>query len=205
LKNPVPGNLPLLNFPEISMWNSWPWGGFGANPLPERFQQLWNSVSDKAAGGYPYSEGIFEDLNKIIYSGFYWDSRKTAMESVREYIAFEFSAEHVETISEAIGIMEKNHGLRKSGGKGTNTKFDVPQTDFGAEKAYRLLKEVDNKLSVRIKNAWRWRILLLRAMFDFEIRISKGLTNEKIKAGLKELTLLYHAEKAEPSVRPPVG
>jgi len=36
----VPGNLPLINFPEISMWGNWLWGGFGAHPLPARFQRL---------------------------------------------------------------------------------------------------------------------------------------------------------------------
>jgi len=202
LKNPVPGNLPLLNFPEISMWGSWPWGGFGANPLPERFQRLWNSVKDKVAGGYPYSEGIFEDINKVIYSQFYWDSRKTAMESIKEYISFEFSPDHVEDINEAIGIIEKNHGLRKASTSGSAKKFNVPKEDYGAEKAYTLLKEVDSKLSDRNKKAWRWRILFLRAMFDYELRLSKGMSNEKIEAGLRELSVMYHADKAEPSVRP---
>jgi len=27
------GGLPLLNFPEISMWGRSPWGGYGFNPL----------------------------------------------------------------------------------------------------------------------------------------------------------------------------
>ncbi len=30
----VPGNLPLLNFPEISMWGNWPWGGGGRQSAP---------------------------------------------------------------------------------------------------------------------------------------------------------------------------
>ena len=34
LEKGVPGGLPLLNFPEISMWGQNPWGGYGANPLP---------------------------------------------------------------------------------------------------------------------------------------------------------------------------
>ena len=34
---------PIVNFPEISMWGLAPWGGFGANPLPERFQRIWDS------------------------------------------------------------------------------------------------------------------------------------------------------------------
>ena len=196
--NPVPGNLPLLNFPEISMWNSWPWGGFGANPLPSRFQRLWDEVKDKAAGGAPYSEGIFEDINKVIYSQFYWSGRKTATETLREYISFEFSYSLADDILEAIDILEKNHGL--SGGP---TKFRVPEEDHGSKKAYELLMSIDRQLSDKTKKGWRWRLLLLRAMFDYELRKNNGIANQTVEAGFGELTALYYAEHADASVRPP--
>jgi len=197
-KNPVPGNLPLLNFPEISMWNSHPWGGFGANPLPSRFQRLWDEVKDKSAGGAPYSEGIFEDINKVIYSQFYWSGRKTAKETLREYVSFEFSDNLAYDILEAIDILEKNHGL-----KGGPAKFDVPKVDHGSRKAYALLMRVDRHLSDTIKKGWRWRILILRAMFDYELRKSGGKPNEAIEAGFRELMAIYYAENADTSVRPP--
>ncbi len=203
LTNPVPGNLPLLNFPEISMWGSSPWGGFGANPLPERFQNLWNSVKDKVAGGYPYSEGIFEDINKVIYSRFYWNSRQTALETLKEYVSFEFSAEDAEAIVSAILILEKNHGLNRTGRSEQGKKFRTPAVDHCAEKAYQLLTKVDARLDERTRSAWRWRILLLRAMFDDELRKTNGKTNAKIEEGLKELGRLYYADKAESPVRPP--
>ncbi len=202
LSNPVPGNLPLLNFPEISMWNSSPWGGFGANPLPERFQNLWNSVKDKVAGGYPYSEGIFEDINKVIYSGFYWNSRQTALETLKEYVSFEFSAEDAESIVNAILILEKNHGLKRAGRSKDGKKFNFPDIDNGAEKAYQILSKADARMDAGTRNSWRWRILLFRAMLDAEIRKTNGKTNEKIEAGLKELGQLYFADKAESPVRP---
>ena len=197
-KNPVPGNLPLLNFPEISMWNSHPWGGFGANPLPSRFQWLWDEVKDKSAGGAPYSAGIFEDINKVIYSQFYWSGRKTAKETLREYVSFEFSDNLAYDILEAIDILEKNHGL-----KGGPAKFDVPKVDHGSRKAYELLMRVDRHLSDAIKKGWRWRILILRAMFDYELRKSGGKPNEAIEAGFRELMAIYYAENADTSVRPP--
>jgi hypothetical protein len=197
-ENPVPGNLPLLNFPEISMWESSPWGGFGANPLPARFQRLWDEVQDKVAGGAPYSEGIFEDINKVIYSQFYWSGRRTATEILREYISFEFSYILADDISEAIDILEKNHGL-----KGGPTKFNVPAEDHGAKKAYELLINVDRNLSDAVKKGWRWRILLLRAMFDYELRKSGGTPNEVVEAGFRELTVMYYAQNADSSVRPP--
>lgn len=204
LNNPVPGDLPLLNFPEISMWGSWPWGGFGANPLPSRFQHLWNSVNDKVAGGYPYSEGLFDDLNKVIYSQFYWDSRKPAVQSAQEYVAYEFSAAHADKIMESLHIMEKNHGLSTYRAKDGSTQFKVPQVDHGAKRANQLLTDVDHTLPDPIRTSWRWRILRLRAMFDYELRLSTRANNEKLIMGFQELSAIYSAKNADANVRPPL-
>ena len=51
LEHGVPGSLPLLNFPEISMYGRTPWGGYGANPLPARLASLWKQTQGKLAGG----------------------------------------------------------------------------------------------------------------------------------------------------------
>ncbi|MBE9601896.1 hypothetical protein [Pedobacter sp. MC2016-24] len=207
MNNPVPGNLPLLNFPEISMWNSWPWGGFGANPLPQRFQDLWSPIKDQVAGGYLYSEGLFEDLNKVLYSRFYWDSQEPVGVALREYVAFNFSIDHADRIIEAIHIMEKNHGLNMVNNelvKNAPTRFTVPENDFGAKRAYQLLSDIDLDLPRNVKTSWRWRILMLRAMFDVEFRLSKGVENPKIIAGFKELGQIYSSKKANIHVRPPL-
>ncbi|MBQ9393067.1 MAG: hypothetical protein IJU18_03635, partial [Oscillospiraceae bacterium] len=45
---------PIVNFPEISMWGLFPWGGFGANPLPRRFEEFWDSSKSVLSGGMPY-------------------------------------------------------------------------------------------------------------------------------------------------------
>ena len=39
------GGLPMVNFPEVSMWGRSPWGGWGANPLPNRFEGTKNLFS----------------------------------------------------------------------------------------------------------------------------------------------------------------
>jgi hypothetical protein len=88
LDHGVPGGLPLLNFPEISMWGRAPWGGFGANPLPSRFERLWKQTENKLAGGLPYSEGIYADINQVICLQFYWEKSRPAAGIVREYISF---------------------------------------------------------------------------------------------------------------------
>jgi len=115
LENGVPGGLPLLNFPEISMWGQSPWGGYGANPLPGRLQRLWDQTQKKLSGGFPYSEGIYEDLNKVIVSQFYWDPARPATETVKEYIAFEYSPEVAEQLAVVVETFEKNHRRNQIG------------------------------------------------------------------------------------------
>jgi hypothetical protein len=109
LKFGVPGNLPMVNFPEISMYGTDPiWGGFGANPLPQRFQRLWNQAKEKLAGGIPYSEGIWEDLNKIICCQLYWSPDRQASDIMNEYISYEYSPKLISSVSRVIEILEQN-------------------------------------------------------------------------------------------------
>ena len=91
LEHGVPGGLPMLNFPDISMYGQDPWGGYGVNPHPGRLQQRWDETKTKLSGGFPYSEGIYEDINKVICTRLYWEPDRPAIETVKEYAAFEFS------------------------------------------------------------------------------------------------------------------
>jgi hypothetical protein len=188
----VPGQLPLLNFPEISMWGQNPWGGYGANPLPGRLQRLWNQTHHKLAGGFPYSEGIYEDINKVICSQLYWDGRRPTLDAVKDYIAFEFSPDVVDTVVQAIQILETNH-LRKS-------------ISPSAEQAFDLVEKAEAKLTPQARKAWRWRILYLRALIDREMLHTKGqLQGETLKRAFNELTTIYHAEEAHSMpIHPPV-
>ena len=79
----VPGGFPLLNFPDISMYGQNPWGGYGANPHPSRLQARWDETKTKLSGGFPYSEGIYEDLNKVICAELYWAPDRPALERSR--------------------------------------------------------------------------------------------------------------------------
>ena len=168
LINRVPGGLPLLNFPEISMWGLYPWGGYGATPLPHRFERLWNQVGTIVKGGFPYSEGIYEDINKVVISQFYWNSLKTADESLREYISYEFSNYVIDDVLKMISLIEKNH-IKVAEGE----KADLND----AVTAYHLAIKADEKLPEWAKKSWRWRILFIRTILDCE-RYGKVSDNE---------------------------
>ena len=203
LTHGVPGGLPLINFPEISMWNMNPWGGFGANPLPQRFQKLWNEVKDVASGGTPYLEGIYADINQVLYSRFYWAKDQFATDALKEYIAFEYSPDVVEDVLMAIAILEQNHGYLWLQDSRTGAVQVEPKHRTRTEKALALLVGVDSRLPPRIRRRWRWRILYLRALLDHELTMNNEQPTAKCEEAFDELTRIYHADKSESIVQPP--
>jgi hypothetical protein len=209
---PMPGGVPQIGFPEISMHNTFPWGGFGATPLTWFSQGRWNQAKKTVQGGFPYSEGKFEDITKAAFSQFYWDDRPAA-ETVREYIAFEFSPEVVEDVAQVIATLEKNHHMRWWPGELAGVKLlhnwfpsrgAKPQADPGAEEAYATVKRVDAKLTPQARQSWRWRQLYLRALLDAELKANGGAPNDECNNAFAELIKMYSAENANPTVRPPL-
>jgi hypothetical protein len=49
--SPLAGNLPILGFPEISMYNTFPWGGFGATSLPNHLLGQWQKAKNRLGFG----------------------------------------------------------------------------------------------------------------------------------------------------------
>lgn len=148
---------PIVNFPEISMYGVRSWGGRGANPLPKRFQRIWDSSKKVLSGGMPYSEGMYEDISKVQCVGYYWFPNKDYKEILGEYIGYEYSDDAVNEVIEIMELIEENHVRVREG--------QEPDTD-AARRAELLAKMVDGKLCQRAKTAWRWRILYIRAHID---------------------------------------
>jgi len=189
--HPSPAGLALVGFPEISMVG-WPaWGGFGANPLPARYERAWKEVKARWQGGIPYSEGIFEDINKALFASFYWRADTSADEALREYIAFEYSPEVVDLVLPAIRMLEKNVAPHERVGR-------------WSLKARELIEQADARLTAQARQSWRWRILLLRARIDGQLYLNRGARQGRVlHEALEELTRIYHAQNAEPAVKPP--
>ncbi|MBN2377752.1 MAG: hypothetical protein JXD22_15250 [Sedimentisphaerales bacterium] len=206
--------LATIGFPEISMHMTFPWGGFGATPLPRHLSEQWRVKKDKLIGGFPYSEGIYEDITKVTCAQLYWNSQKSVEEILSEYIAYEYSPEVVDEIQSVIATLEKNHHMRWWPGELEGVKLLMnwfpskgvkPQPDPGAEEAYATVKQVDAKLPLWARNSWRWRILYIRAMLDAELKANGGSPNEACKEGFRELIRIYHVnEKSDPVVKPPL-
>jgi hypothetical protein len=197
MKHGSPGNLPLVNFPEISMWGMYPWGAYGSNPQPDHIQKFWAKESPLVSGGLLYSEGIFEDINKAIYSQLFWKKDTDVKDVLREYIAYEYSPEVVDELLPAIDILEGS----------LTTDYNKAQRDKLTERvcqAYELVKKADAKLPLQARHSWRWRILYLRALIDCEMFKKGGnLEGTALKRAFDELTEIYHAENTDAVLKPP--
>lgn len=228
----TPGGLPMVGFPEITMWGNYPWGPwgeFGAIPLPGRFQRLWDQCRDKMLGGAPYSEGIFADINEVLYMQFYWQPDRAAKDIVKEYIAYEYSPKVTEAVSRAVEILEQNHMRRlivdkkKTLSPGIETvyqgsRFEFVNTDRtpvsqagmeqvrqSTEEAFRLMKQADAQLTKQAKESWRWRILYLRALLDRQLVLNDGwIEGPEMKAAFEELTRIFHSENTSYSTHVPL-
>ncbi len=201
LEHGAPGGLPMVNFPEISMYACDPWGGYGANPMPQHVQQLWNSSRHVLQGGFPYSEGNYEDINKAICAQLFWQPDRPVEDIVREYASFEYAPEVVEPVLRAVAILEHNlpHARTRLDGA---IHLSMQHTE-GAELAYDLLRQVDAALTPRARSAWRWRILYLRALIDSELSRGGFEVSPICEDAFEELTALYTAHHALDWIAPP--
>lgn len=182
--------LPIINFGEISMWGRFPWGGSGANPLPARFQRIWDESGHRLDGGLPYSEGRFEDINKVIFIRFFWDRSITSDETLREYIRYEYGAHVEEELAEAMYLLERTYPQWE------RTKEDV-------ERAYELITEVDAKLSAQARDAWRWQIVYLRSIIDFERITHNNVVTDRCDAAYEKLIEIMDLQDGWSCVTPP--
>ncbi len=208
-KHGPPPGYPVLNFPEISMRGMWPWGGFGVNLQPARLQKVWDTCRHWLSGGFPYSEGIYEDLNKAVCLQLYWDPDRPVEDIVREYAASEFAAETAEKVVSAVYQLESNmkHSVRgkdalmkqlHSGGSGgaTGALYGLPAVQ-DPECPLALLDAATMRMSPRARQAWRWRLLWLRAALDLELSRSGGQPTDRTDKYFEEICRISHADGAE--------
>ena len=226
LKNGSPGGLPVSSMAEISMSGMLPWGGYGANPRPKFCAQLVASGQGRIAGFRPYSEGIYEDMNKVLFLVLGWDPSKTWQRAVAEYADFHFGKGIAEPVVTVAGILEEN--LRHEASMVQDGKrygvYNAVNVDrkrpYGFEFATRrprpdshkalhatdLLASAEKRLAPEVRASWRWRILRLRAEIDERLSEDAPLDDPEIVRALRELAAIYCADSGtEAYLAPPVA
>lgn len=196
--------MKFIDFPEISMYTAIPWGGFGANPLSRFLTRTAAGSGHLYSGGYPYSEGIFEDINKWIclcgYSGVYTDPA----EAVRAYCRWEFLCSDT-ALADAV-IKTETALARSSYAVGKSQRYDIADLS-DVEEVWRTITYYDSVLPECVRVRRNWRLIYCRAVIDMELKKTGGVParSPECQARLAELFFMYHAQEAISAVRPPLG
>lgn len=122
------------------------------NPEPFYYAKIHNTYAPFTDGFITYSDGVHDDINKIIWSSLGWDAGRDVNTVVEQYVRFFFGAKPEDKVTDAIFALERNwRGALEENG-GIESVFSKWQQ---LEKAYPELQ----------KN-WRWQMLVLRAYYD---------------------------------------
>lgn len=160
---PVPWWDPFFNFTL---------GRESVNPRPMHYSALYHFLKPYMDGFISYSDGVHDDVNKIIWTRLAWDPAISERDALIEYANFFFCSKAKEDAADAILALESNW----QGPAATNGSI---QTTWMAW----------NQLARRyplLKNNWRWQMYLLRADYDAYAR----------KRGIYETTLEEEANDA---------
>ncbi|MBO7722048.1 MAG: hypothetical protein J6T01_06555 [Kiritimatiellae bacterium] len=196
-----PREIPVITFPEISMWKRSQWGGSGATAMPARFERLFRQVEKIASGFMFYSEGIFEDVNKAVVTGLYVDPSRNWPSIVGEYGRYHFPGVKETDFVRFIAMLEDQHVLPGNQWR-MNFFAETPRAELDdyTEKTRRsvaLARRLEEEMIPTVRKSWRWRLLRLRAEIDAEMFASRDVLSPKIVAYYRELIRLYRAEPEE--------
>ena len=122
------------------------------NPRPVEFATLHRLFSHYTTGSVSYSEGVHDDLNKMVWSLLEFDSQYPLREAVSDYVRFFFYGSDTEKLTDAIFGLEKNwEGNPKNNPSINNT--------------YRAFCELKHDYP-HLSSSWRFLLLYFRACCD---------------------------------------
>jgi hypothetical protein len=126
------------------------------NPQPVYYSLIHNWFAPFTDGSISYSDGMHDDVNKIIWSARGWDPDINIRDVLKDYARFFFRPDVAESIADGILALENNWtgALVHNGSVETTQKF----WQYMAKEA----PELDDN--------WRWQLCQIRSQYDAYIR-----------------------------------
>lgn len=122
------------------------------NPTPMYQSQIHRAFAPYTAGFISYSDGVHDDVNKVVWTRLAWDPDADVREIVTDYARFFFASERASTVCDGILALERNW----QGPLATNGAVDA---------TLALWQELARRLP-QLRENWRWQMCLLRANYD---------------------------------------
>jgi hypothetical protein len=177
-----------------------PWGGYGANPRPNHWADYWAGSGSLQSGNFPYSEGIYEDINKFLMLQLNWSPDRDVDSILAEYGAGWLGPDVAQDFVAVCHLMEDDEGTRFGGVTETaeqagGSRCFQNATGFPkAEECEGLVVRMDNQLPDAVRGSWRWRLFRLRSLIDLELKRSGLRFTPALDDAFGELAEIYHAD-----------
>jgi len=130
-----------------------------SNPQPAYYAKIHNRFAPLTDGFLSYSDGVHDDVNKVIWSQMSWDPTKDVRDVMVEYARLFFGHAISEQVADGILALERNWvgPVEENGGIETNLAF---------------WKNLENQ-NPGLKLNWRWQQLIMRAYYDTYVKRRK--------------------------------
>lgn len=128
------------------------------NARPYAFKTIHDTHKGYVMGSITYSEGIHDDVVKMLWGYFDYQEEFPVEEMVQDYIRVFIDPDLDEELSWIILNLEKNW----EGKILDNENIDC---------LYQKMRVIDQKVSKEVKNNYRYQMLLLRVLGDYQTKI----------------------------------
>jgi hypothetical protein len=129
------------------------------NPQPFYYAKIHNRFAPFTDGFLSYSDGVHDDVNKVIWSQMAWNPSKDVRTVLVEYSRFFFGTKMAEAGADGILALERN--------------WVGPVEENGAiEATYAFWQNLELK-HPELKLNWRWQLLVMRSYYDTYIKRRK--------------------------------
>ncbi len=129
-------------------------GREGYNARPRQMKHIHNLIEPYTTGTITYSEGIHDDVNKFVWVDQDFDSKRPVKETLEDYVRFFIDPDMVSPLTEILLRLEDNW----TGPIAENESIDI---------TYHKMRDADEKASGKIKENYRYQMLLLRVLTDY--------------------------------------
>jgi hypothetical protein len=170
LREKVPKKYPIRRYPDIthSRHCQYPvpdWdlafaitqGREVANPRPADHALIFRAYKDYAIGFLTYSEGVNDDVNKIVWSALGWDPDADVVEVLREYSRYFIGEQYRDSFAQGLLALEKNWRGPLLANAGVATTFQAFRT-------------MERTAPPQVLLNWRFQQALYRAYYDEFLR-----------------------------------
>ena len=141
--------FPVFNWDQAYMLTI---GREGINPRPTHFARIHATYAPFTDGFITYSDGVHDDVNKIVWSMRGWDINRDVRDILIEYCRFFFGADLAQSAADGILALEQNWvgPIMENGGIETTLAY------------WQTLENAHPQLA----SHWRWQMLVCRAYYD---------------------------------------